>query len=363
MNNMKTCKRCLLNEKYYGIEFNDNGVCNYCRMFVPYKKILEDKKNLNKLFRKRIDRVKGKYEYDCLLGISGGKDSSYVLYMLKNKYKLNVLAYTFDNNFLSRYAKNNIKNLIDEFGVDHFFYKPDWNFHKKVYNYMITTQGIPCKACSIGAYGTSFKFAFEKNIPLVIHGRSPSQMFRDFIPSNRDPTIPFIENNLSEYSKKNQIKTLREVLQRIQGLSVKENKESNDVLKKMKQEFFPKTFKILTARMIPEFLGFFVYHEYDENKIKDFLEKNINWKRPEKDTRIAHADCLIHDAVEYIRRKKFGYTLLTPELSVLIRQGKITKKEATKIIKENEETIAMPEESLKILCKRLDIVDCNSLYK
>lgn len=352
---MKTCSRCVLNEKYYRVDFDNNGICNYCRMFESYKKRLEDKKSLTKLFRKKIDRVKGKYEYDCLLGISGGKDSSYVLYMLKNKYDLRVLTYTFDNNFLSNYAKNNIKNLIDEFGVDHFFYKPDWDFHKKAYQYMMNSQGIPCKACSIGAYGTSFKFAFEKNIPLVIHGRSPPQMFRDFIPSSKDPTVPFIENNLSEYSKKNQIKTLKEVLQRVQDLSSKGNKETKDVLKKMKQEFFPKTFKILTAKMIPEFLGFFIYHDYDENKIKDFLEKNTNWTRPEKDNRIAHADCLIHDAVEYIRRKKFGYTLLVPELSVLIRQGKMTKKEAIEIIKENEKTITKPQESLKILCKRLDI--------
>jgi len=352
---MKTCSRCVLNDEYYGIEFDSNGLCNYCRFFEPYKKRLEDKKKLAKLFRKRINRVKGKYEYDCLIGISGGKDSSYVLYMLKNKYKLKVLTYTFDNNFLSNYAKNNIKNLIDEFGVDHFFYKPDWTFHKKAYQYMMDTQGIPCKACSIGAYGTSFKFAFEKNIPLVIHGRSPAQMFREFIPSSKDPTIPFIENNLSEYNKKNQIKTLREVLQRMQGLSSEENSESKRVLKKMRQEFFPKTFKVLTSKMVPEFLGFFIYHEYDEKQIKDFLEKNINWKRPEKDSRLTHADCLIHDAVEYIQRKKFGYTLLTPELSVLIRQGKMTKKEAKRIIEENEKTIVKPEESLKILCSSLDI--------
>ena len=157
---MNTCNRCILNEKFHGIEFDTSGLCNYCTNYEPYKKRLDDKKSLEKVFKKRIDRVKGKYEYDCLLGISGGKDSSYVLFMLKNKYKLNVLTYTFNNNYLSKYARKNIENLVDEFGVDHFFYKPDWNFHKKVYQYMMKTQGIPCKGCSIGAYGTSFKFAF-----------------------------------------------------------------------------------------------------------------------------------------------------------------------------------------------------------
>ena len=360
---MKTCNRCILNEKFHGIEFDSNGLCNYCKNYEPYKKRLEDKKSLEDLFKKRIDRVKGKYEYDCLIGISGGKDSSYVLYMLKNKYKLNVLTYTFNNNYLSSYARKNIENLVDEFGVDHFFYKPDWDFHKKVYQYMMKTQGIPCKGCSIGAYGTSYKFAFERNIPLVLHGRSPEQMFRDFMPMSKDPTIPFIENNLQEYSRENQINTLKNVLSRVKGLS-SEKPDGSDktVLKSMRKEFFPVTFKILTAKMIPEFLGYFIYHEYDENKIKDFLEKNVNWKRDEKDNMISHPDCVIHDAVEYIRLKKFGHTILKPELSVLIRQGKMTKKEANELMFKNEKTIMKPEESLKILCKSLDI-DYNSFLK
>jgi hypothetical protein len=324
---------------------------------------LEDKKNLTKLFKKRIDRVKGQYDYDCLLGISGGKDSSYVLYMLKNKYNLKVLTYTFNNNYLTDYAKNNIKNLVDEFGVDHFFYKPDWDFHKKVYQYMIKTQGIPCKGCSLGAYGTSFKFAFEKNIPIVIHGRSPPQMLRDFIPASKDPTIPFIENNLSDYSRLSQIKTLKGVLDGVKRLSPKNQIDENmALLKKISKQFLPNPLKVITAKMIPEFLGYFIYHEYDENKVKNFLEKNVNWKRSEKDNRLTHADCLIHDAVEYIRLKKFGYTLLNPELSVLIRQGKMTKKEAIDIIKENEKTIIKPDISLKVLCNSLDL-DYDSLLK
>ena len=181
-------------------------------------------------------------------------------------------------------------------------------------------------------------------------------MFRDFIPISKDPTIPFIENNLQEYSRENQIKTLKNVLSRVKGLSYeKPNVSDKTVLKSMRKEFFPGTFKILTAKMIPEFLGYFIYHEYDENKIKDFLEKNANWKRAEKDNMISHPDCLIHDAVEYIRLKKFGYTILTPELSVLIRQGKMSKKEAKDLMSKNEKTIMEPGDSLRILCKSLDI--------
>jgi len=352
---MKTCEKCLLNEKYPHIKFNEKNICNYCTNYDQHREKIEDKKHLRKLFEKRIEKIKGQNEYDCLIGISGGKDSSYVLHNLKNKYKLNVLAYTFDNGFLSDYAKNNIKNLVDRTGVDHFFYKANWDFQKKLYINFMELQGIPCKGCSLGAYGTSFKFAFEKKIPFVIHGRTPSQIFRDFIPESTDPTIPFIKNNLDGYSKENQIETLMQVSERLIGLvsSVKNNNE--ELLEQLLKEFFPDVTELFTADMIPEFLGFFLYHPYDEKSIKNILEKQLEWSRPKNDKTFSHADCLIHDAVEYIRYKKFSYTITEPEISVLIRQNKMTKKLAQNRIKQEHKDIAEPIKSLKHLCKNLDI--------
>jgi len=352
---MKTCERCILNERYHYIKFNEKKLCNYCINYDKYKEKIEDEKHLKKLFKKRIEKIRGRNEYDCLVGISGGKDSSYVLHMLKNNYKLNVLAYTFDNGFLTDYAKSNIKNLVKKTGVDHFFYKTEWNFQKNLYKKFMKIQGIPCKGCSLGAYGTSFKFAFEKNIPFVIHGRTPSQIFREFIPESTDPTIPFIKNNLEDYNKGNQIETLIGVADRIMNLTKGFEKNNEEILNKLLKEFFPDLSKLLTADMIPEFLGFFLYHPYNEKNIKHVLEQDLKWERPEKDKTFSHADCLIHDAVEYIRYKKFGYTILEPEISVLIRQNKTTKNKALERIKKEQKDIFEPKESLKILCKKLDL--------
>jgi len=352
---MKTCENCVLNEKYPHINFNKKNICNYCTNYEKYKDKIEDKKLLKKLFKKRMEKIKGQNKYDCLIGISGGKDSSYVLHILKNKYNLNVLTYTFDNGFLSDYAKNNIKNLVEKTGVDHFFHKAEWDFQKKLYKKFMKTRGIPCKGCSLGAYGTSFKFAFEKNIPFVIHGRTPSQIFREFIPESTDPTIPFIKNNLQEYNKEKQIETLITVADRLMNLTSGIGKNNEELLNKLLKEFFPDVSELLTSDTIPEFLGFFLYYPYNEKNIKNVLEKELKWTRPKKDKTFSHADCLIHDAVEYIRYKKFGYTIIEPEISVLIRQNKKTKEKALKRIKAEQKDISEPKESLKILCKKLNL--------
>jgi len=357
---MKACNNCVLNENYLSINFDSNGICNYCNHFKKYEKKISNLSKLNSLFLKRINLFKGKYDFDCLLGISGGKDSSYVLYQLKEKYNLNVLTYTFDNNFLTDYAKENISNLVSEMGVEHFFYKPDWDFHKKVYKKMMKLTGIPCKGCSLGAYGTSFKFAFEKNIPFVFHGRTPSQIFRDFIPKSNDPTIPFIDSNIKQYNKENQIEILLEVAERLLSLLGDSKDENTKLTEEIITNFFPDIYKIIQAEMIPEFLGYFLYHKYDENNIKKILENNLSWKRSKEDKIFTHADCYIHDAVEYIRYNKFGYSIIEPEISVLIRQGLISKKEALKRISKENALISEPKESLKILCNKLDL-DCVKL--
>ena len=69
---MKICNNCILPETFPGIRFDENGVCNFCREF------------------------KGKGSYDCLMAYSGGKDSTYTLWILKKKYDLRILALTFD---------------------------------------------------------------------------------------------------------------------------------------------------------------------------------------------------------------------------------------------------------------------------
>ena len=96
---MKHCKICGLGEDYTNIRFNDDGVCNYCEFYEAHKDMLEDTEQLEQAFRQKMEHAKAKAraagaDYDCLVGFSGGKDSTYIIYQLKETYGMRVLAFT-----------------------------------------------------------------------------------------------------------------------------------------------------------------------------------------------------------------------------------------------------------------------------
>lgn len=99
------------------IIFDESGVCNYCKeYFEKAKRILRSKEELTPLLNKIKEQHRGK-KYDCVLGISGGADSSYVAYLAK-QFGLRVLLVSFDNGFNTLEAEHNVKVIVKNTGFD-----------------------------------------------------------------------------------------------------------------------------------------------------------------------------------------------------------------------------------------------------
>ena len=125
----KRCKRCLMDETAEGIKFTEDG-CNYCEEFLrilnnPPKRV---NLNLEELVQHIKEDGKGK-PYDCVVGISGGVDSSYTLVKVR-ELGLRPLAVHMDNGWDSELAANNIKNLVENLGVDLYTHVIDWQEYK-----------------------------------------------------------------------------------------------------------------------------------------------------------------------------------------------------------------------------------------
>jgi len=105
---METCTKCVLTSNFPGVSFDDDGVCNHCGNFTGNEILKEHKKKYEKNFLDLIGKYKGKHEYDVLMCFSGGKDSTYTMKIIKEKYGLTVLAVTFDNGFISPKATENM---------------------------------------------------------------------------------------------------------------------------------------------------------------------------------------------------------------------------------------------------------------
>ena len=128
----KQCNRCLMDTTAQGIEFDEHGICNYCRDFE--KRIQSPKKRIDVHLDKLLERIKkdGKNKpYDCIVGVSGGVDSSYSLVKVK-ELGLRPLAVHMDNGWDSELAANNIKNLVEGLGVDLYTHVIDWDEYREL---------------------------------------------------------------------------------------------------------------------------------------------------------------------------------------------------------------------------------------
>ena len=85
---MRRCQNCYLPEGKFNVVLNDRGICNYCEYLEQNKQDVLDIVNRAQILARRLDSVRGKYEYDVAVGLSGGKDSTYVLYQMVKKYNL-----------------------------------------------------------------------------------------------------------------------------------------------------------------------------------------------------------------------------------------------------------------------------------
>jgi asparagine synthetase B (glutamine-hydrolysing) len=119
---MKRCTRCILPETMPFIEFDENGICNYCRMYQKQSPMGESE------LEGFVDRYRSKNgSPDCVITFSGGRDSSYALHYVKTVLKMNPVAYTYDWGMVTDLARRNQARLCGKLGVEHILVSADIN--------------------------------------------------------------------------------------------------------------------------------------------------------------------------------------------------------------------------------------------
>ncbi len=125
----RICTQCVLDTSVPNINFDEKGVCNFCHQFLERKEtlILSDAQKAERLLA-GISRIKKDGEgkpYDCIIGLSGGVDSSYVAWLVK-QHGLRPLAVHFDNGWNSEIAVGNIEQTCKKLGIELYTYVVDW---------------------------------------------------------------------------------------------------------------------------------------------------------------------------------------------------------------------------------------------
>jgi len=180
----KRCSKCVISEAYPKADIKD-GLCTFCRgkdeeIATSEDTIQQAKSEMDGLLKE----TRGSGQYDCLVLYSGGKDSSYLLYFLKQEYNLRLLAVTVDNHFANLNAIENAKQVTDKLEIDHIVIKPHFKLYQKIYKYTFTHSHLKeggcyhtvCAWCGAMTASIGFNLAADLNIPIVVSGLSPAQV-------------------------------------------------------------------------------------------------------------------------------------------------------------------------------------------
>jgi len=169
---MKRCKKCFMPDTRPGSVFDKEGVCQACNNY-------EHRKNIDWGARySQLENICDKYRrddgyYDCLIPVSGGKDSHFLVYMMKEKMGMNPLLITVGDPFTKTEAgTKNLRNLKDTFGCDHIQFDLSIDLFRRVTRIAFEAFGEPLRFVEAAIYTVPIKLAIKLGISLMVYGEN-----------------------------------------------------------------------------------------------------------------------------------------------------------------------------------------------
>lgn len=315
---IRVCNRCVLPETFPGISFDEEGICNFCGE-AEKASDADTKADYRNRFEQLLREHRGTSAYDVIVCYSGGKDSTYTLSVLKEKYELNILAVTMDNGFVSPRARNNIEAVVENLGIDHILFKPRYDVLARVFRCCAEKDIFPltalekassiCLACMGFVKYSTLRMALERNIPFVAYGWSPGQA----------PVTSSIINTGPNIMRMTQ-KSLFKPLYDIAGEDIRPYF--------LEEKHFDKSYRF------PYYIHPLAFLDYDEKEIFNSIGE-MGWKLPE-DVDANSTNCLLNSLGNAIHRKRLGFHPYAFELANMVRDGYLDRRTAITRLNETE---------------------------
>lgn len=177
MNTVKVCSRCIMDETAKEITFDSDGICNFCH---NYDNVLVNDVHTGKGGEEKLEKLieeikrKGKNSrYDCLIGLSGGVDSSYVAYIIKKKYGLRAFAIHLDNGWNTELAVANVEQIVKRLDIDLDTCVLDWKEFRDIQTSFIKSSISNIEIPTDHAiWALLIKTAAKMKIPYIIAGNN-----------------------------------------------------------------------------------------------------------------------------------------------------------------------------------------------
>lgn len=323
MNNLKRCTKCITPETHETIVYDNKGVCNVCTNIAIKDAInwAEKKIELGEL----IEQYRGKFDYDCIVPFSGGKDSVWTLYYLVKHYKVKPLVVRFDHGFLRPNMEENTKRVLKKLGVDFHHFTPNWKVVKKLMLQSFLEKGDFCWHCHTGIFSYPMWVALRYNVPLIFWGE-PSAEYTSYYSYDQAEEVD--EKRFNRYV--NLGINAEDMLVRFGG-----DLDPRDV----KPYSYPplKDLRKLNYRSVC--LGSYIpWNVKDQVKI---IQDELGWQGDEVENvpenyTYEKIECYMQGVRDYIKYIKRGYTRPTHLMSIDIRHNRMERDKALEIIKKYE---------------------------
>jgi N-acetyl sugar amidotransferase len=319
------CNACGLPETYETIEFDADGVCNIC-VQKEFKDEVIDWGQRKQAFDNLIEAHRGKYEYDCIVPFSGGKDSTFTLLYLMKEYKLKPLVMQFNHGFMrSRLLENN-QRTFKKLGVDVISFTPNWRVVKRLMLEALVRKGDFCWHCHTGIFSYPMHLALKFNTPLVLWGE-PSSEYTAY--------YDYRENEIEEVDETR--------FNRFVNLGI----TAEDMAGMISHDFdldprdlapytFPKTRDLKRLGVKSVCLGSYI--PWDVKRNTKIIMEELGWRgdqvegMPWDEYPYEKIECSMQGMRDYIKYLKRGYGRVTQMTALDLRNGRIEKPHVDNLV-------------------------------
>lgn len=312
------CRRCVLSDEIPGVAIGSNGLCGLCDSQPAAPPVVATGANGEAAVLSRLVKRSRGSDYDCLCLYSGGKDSTFMLYVLARRLKLRVLALTLDNWFISPQTVTNMHSTLQRLEtVDHILLKPSWTLVQKSFSAGFAFEpgtpmgdkaylvGHACLSCFGLITAHAGRLAIEKRIRNVVAGTTPGQMrqksLRDLNARYGSATAAFRGITLP--------------LMRSFG--------RDPELRRLFRVKWRELLHVPRLNLVP----FYEHVRYDEREVLDTVQRELGWVRP-RDTDSCSTNCQLNALGIYVHRKKYGISPYMIPLAHDVRAGLVSRDDA-----------------------------------
>lgn len=333
---MQRCSRCLLVSSLPGSRFDGEGVCSWCRSgypnYVP--------RGPEELRRELLAHRNASAPADCMVGVSGGKDSSYVLLELKRTFGMRVEAFTYDHDGVTDFARRNAREVCDSLGVRLHTVSLPGHAHLESFRTFFrawlrspgpVSGAMVCVACK-HLHTLGCALARSRGIPMMVWSNCPLEY------------SPFLVIGKSADGLKRQ--SMLSSAMHFAGEMARSPALATGVLRHFRialegcLAFAPTTGYIRWRYPSLKQIFFFEYCEWDEQRILKSLKEATPWRVPQEIRQDWHSDCVFNVFKEFIFQKTLGVSYTDGFLSNRIRHGQISRAEGAQLLAESKRFFA-----------------------